>query len=144
MTMLSNPLNLDYFIVQGLTFTFVTAAPAVATEIQIKGSVALTLAEAVIRMAACTSLTDLGSAFNAEFVVNTAGTYLYVTCISEDPPNTPSDGNTRTLAAHTATFVVAWAFRAGIELDAGDFGVVVNFIDSGLKTFTPGSGWSSV
>ena len=148
-SMEANPSNLDYFTVQGLDFTFVTGAPAAATEIQIGGGVAATLAAAVIRMNACASLTDIGSAFNVEFDVFTANTkYLFISCKTEDPPNTPSDGNSRTAVPHSATFLVAWGFRSGVELSYSDLGTTCYITTTGgvstLQSFEDGIGWSNV
>ena len=132
----------DTFTVQGLTFTFVAGAPATATEIQIGGTVSATAANIVSELNSCASLTLSGTAFNAEFVVYDVDPYITLVVVSEDPPNTPSDGNSRTLTTSTANLDIMWNFMGGVTLEDSYYGAVLCAIDSELMYYyTKDLGW---
>ncbi len=140
-----NPNPGDQLTVHGVTFTFVAGAETAPAEITIQGTVTATATRAQIRMSACTTLTLDGNAFNVDFSVTDFNQYIIVTVLLEDPPNTPSDGNNKSISSAATAIKVANTFRGGSLFDWENTGTSAYVLDQAkIYTYTHGSGWAAI
>jgi hypothetical protein len=136
----------NQFTIHGVTYTYVGGAPALPTDIQVGGNIATSVTNTVNALLADNvSLTADGIVFNTNFTAEDFNAeYVVVRVINEDPPNTPEDGNTKTISSATVNLSVV-AFRGGRTLLVFNTGILVHVLDTNDNyRYLYNTGWNVI